>query len=152
MQLSERIYQVLLLAYPRRFRRQYGEGMVSLFRARRARARREGGLSPWSHFWIEILKDLFTTAPPERLESWELQGPRVRRAQSSRSHRREELSDRPSRIVMWRRESLVDAFLQDFKQSLRRLSSSPGFTLMALLIPGRTDEGLALRVGRAVSG
>jgi len=34
------------------------------------------------------------------------------------------------------RESLLDAMMQDLKQSLRRLALSPGFTLMALLILG----------------
>ncbi len=37
---------------------------------------------------------------------------------------------------MRRRESLLDAMMQDLKQSLRRLVQSPGFTIMALLILG----------------
>lgn len=138
MSLADRIYRLLLLAYPRQFRRRYGDGMAELFRARRVRARHAGGPRAQLRIWTETLWDLFTTAPPERLESWRSQQLRARRSQLSRSRtrHRDKLGTRPFRIVMRRRESLVDAILQDLKQSIRRLARSPGFTAMALLIIG----------------
>lgn len=126
MSLSERVYRILLLAYPRRFRRHYGEGMTELFCTRLVRARSDGGLRAGARFWAEILEDLAATAARERLEKW-----RERRAGAPHMG---ELGY--SRIVMRRRESFVGSFTQDVRHSLRRLAQAPGFTAMALLIIG----------------
>ena len=48
--LSERIYRLLLLLYPRRFRKTYGSEMVAAFRYRRTLG--ESGIRFWS--WILI--------------------------------------------------------------------------------------------------
>jgi predicted permease len=55
---AERIYRCMLCCYPAEFRREYGREMLMVFRER-VRAER-----PFP-FWLELLADLFTTAPKE---------------------------------------------------------------------------------------
>ena len=61
MNSSERIYRLLLRAYPRDFRDEYGQEMSLLFRARSG----EGRLK----LWVQVLGDLLLHAPrePQRL-------------------------------------------------------------------------------------
>ena len=64
--LSEKIYRLLLAAYPAEHRRDYGEPMAQLFRDRMIR---DGGgvrsLSVWAH----TIVDLASSAPRERREA-----------------------------------------------------------------------------------
>ncbi len=119
---AERVYRLLLLAYPVGFRRQHGDGMMELFLSRHQRI--QSGLRSRVQFWAEILKDLSATAPRERLEGW-----RKRRMRESRHHG-------PAHVDPGRKESLVETLVLDLKLALRRLAGAPGFTLMALLIAG----------------
>ena len=57
MNASERIYRLLLRAYPRDFRDEYGQEMSLLFRARFG----EGRLK----LWVQVLGDLLLHAPRE---------------------------------------------------------------------------------------
>ena len=60
---AERVYALLLRAYPRSFRATYGREMTLAFRAivRDARADDVG-------FWLEIVRDVARTAPALRIE------------------------------------------------------------------------------------
>jgi hypothetical protein len=64
--VSLRLYALLLSAYPREFRREYGREMTLVFADRcREEARGRGGCL---RVWREAIFDLMRTAPKERLE------------------------------------------------------------------------------------
>ncbi|MDQ5852090.1 MAG: sugar transferase [Chloroflexota bacterium] len=67
LSVSERVYRLLLVAYPAEFRRIYGPHMAQVFRdcCREAHARRStrGVIELWMH----TLRDLAATAPRERI-------------------------------------------------------------------------------------
>ena len=60
MKIHERIYRILLKAYPSTFRREYGESMTQLFRDQLKDAVAGHKLLP---FWKRIILDLFRTVP-----------------------------------------------------------------------------------------
>ena len=62
---AERIYRLLLHAYPRHFRSEYGREMVLLFRdqCRESDARTLG-------FWAAVICDIARSAPALRVEAW----------------------------------------------------------------------------------
>lgn len=64
MSAAERVYRVLLHAYPREFRAAYGREMALAFRDRR----REAGASG-VRFWAETAWDVARSAPALRLEA-----------------------------------------------------------------------------------
>ncbi len=64
---QQRIYRVLLLAYPRAFRQVYGADMVQVF-GDRLREQRRSGVRGSLGLWLHTLRDVFTTAPIERME------------------------------------------------------------------------------------
>ena len=63
--ISERLYRVLLLAYPREHQREYGEPMVQLFRDR---MRRDGGGFRALIVWVRMIFDFVRSVPRERKE------------------------------------------------------------------------------------
>lgn len=64
--VSERVYQTLLLAYPKRFRREYGMQMAQTFRDLFREERRQGGAGRLVRLWVRTLLDLIVTAMVER--------------------------------------------------------------------------------------
>jgi hypothetical protein len=67
---GERCYRLLLLLYPKSFRRGYASQMVQLFRdQRRDQGRRA---------WLTTLRDLFTTVPTRNLEAFMSMSPQGR--------------------------------------------------------------------------
>ena len=60
MRLSERIYQILLKAYPARYLRRYREPMVQLFSDQ---LRRASGAGSFVSLWLRTLADLLRTVP-----------------------------------------------------------------------------------------
>jgi hypothetical protein len=63
---AERIYGLVLRAYPAAFRTAYGREMLMLFRDRRREvADADGGV----RFWVEMLWDVARSAPALRLEA-----------------------------------------------------------------------------------
>ena len=64
---SERLYRLLLVAYPRRFRREYGESMAQVFRDCCRAAERGQGLRGVLWLWLATLRDLARTAFVERI-------------------------------------------------------------------------------------
>ena len=65
MSLSERVYRLLLRAYPRRYRQEFAEPMIQLFRDRLRAART---FSARMGFWIRILADWAVTVPAQHFE------------------------------------------------------------------------------------
>lgn len=64
MGLQERIYRMLMLAYPREHRREYGDAMVQLMRDR---LRDDGGGLSTALVWGALLVDLTRSATIERM-------------------------------------------------------------------------------------
>ncbi len=60
--MGERLYRVMLFAYPIRFRRQYGAEMLAFARARSARAAGSGERFDRVRVWWFLLRDLSTNA------------------------------------------------------------------------------------------
>jgi len=69
MSRAQTLFQLVLLAYPREFRREFGSHMTQLFRDC-YRAEEESG-RPFgvSRLWLHTLLDLVRTAPKEHLEN-----------------------------------------------------------------------------------
>jgi hypothetical protein len=69
MMSAERIYHLLLRAYPPEFRAKYGREMVLLFRdqCREGDARTIG-------FWAAVICDVARSAPALRVEAWRARG------------------------------------------------------------------------------
>lgn len=65
---GQRFFRIILLAYPREFRHEFGPDMVQVFRDCYRAAERTGGpLGVW-RLWLHTLLDLIRTAPKEHLE------------------------------------------------------------------------------------
>ena len=65
---AQRFFRLILLAYPREFRREFGPDMAQVFRdCYRAEEENSGPLGIWQ-FWLRTLLDLVRTAPKEHLE------------------------------------------------------------------------------------
>ena len=66
---SQRLYALMLKAYPAQFRREYGPHMAQLFRDCGRAA--ESHQSPFGlvRFWLIIMLDLVNTAPKEHLDN-----------------------------------------------------------------------------------
>jgi hypothetical protein len=70
MSLSNQLFQLMLLAYPREFRLEYGLEMTQLFRDC-YRDIQSGGLISAIVFWRRTIFDVLRTAPLERWEALE---------------------------------------------------------------------------------
>ena len=66
--LSQRLFQLMLLAYPRAFRLEYESEMTQLFRDCR-RDIQSSGLVAGVSFWLRMIFDVIRTAPVERWET-----------------------------------------------------------------------------------
>ena len=64
--ISGRVYEILLLAYPKEFRREYGPQMAQVFRDLCREERRQGGAFGLAGLWVRTLLDLAVTAFVER--------------------------------------------------------------------------------------
>lgn len=71
---EERIYCLLLRAYPRAFRAEYGREMMQLFRDQRRL--RDAGIVG---FWMHLVWDVARSAPVLRIEAWRAQESRTTR-------------------------------------------------------------------------
>ena len=69
MSRSERVYRALLLAYPRKFRREYGPQMEQAFGDLYREARERGRRSSIAHLWALTVPDLARTAVAQRIMS-----------------------------------------------------------------------------------
>jgi hypothetical protein len=67
MRLSTRLFQMLLILYPRDFRREYGREMTLVFRDTCRQTSRCHGAAGILELWLTTLLDLFSTALVERL-------------------------------------------------------------------------------------
>ncbi len=66
LERAQRVYRVLLRAYPRAFRRAYGDQLAQVFRDWYRDAAGSGRLGPLTRFWWHTLRDLVGSALAER--------------------------------------------------------------------------------------
>jgi hypothetical protein len=66
LSLSERVYRMLLIAYPAAYRREYGALMVQVFRDMCRDSYRQGGAAAVALWWCSTLLDLVYTAFEQR--------------------------------------------------------------------------------------
>ena len=77
MNISHRLYGLLLFAYPAEFRREFGNEMLQVFRDSYRDEARAGSLP---RFWLRILLDLASTVVKERVDSSQRRGVMNRRS------------------------------------------------------------------------
>ncbi|HEU5200661.1 MAG TPA: Stp1/IreP family PP2C-type Ser/Thr phosphatase [Ktedonobacterales bacterium] len=68
--LSERLYRLLLLAYPRGFREEYAAEMLLVFRDAYCEASRRQGMQGVLSLWSDVLVDFVKTVCIQRVNSW----------------------------------------------------------------------------------
>jgi hypothetical protein len=66
---SQRLFRMLLLVYPRGFRREYGPQMAQAFGDCQRASHRHGVIGPWVLWW-HTFSDLLRSAPREHLEKF----------------------------------------------------------------------------------
>ena len=113
--LSERVYSVVLRAFPPGFREEAGLGMAETFRdqCRAARVRRGG--SGLARLWLRTLVDVLRNAPAERLAAFQ----ESRAARHARSPRG--------------KEAMMETLARDLRFALRSFRQRPGFALVTVL-------------------
>jgi len=112
---GERIYRILLRAYPRAFRERYARDMLDFYRARITDAR--PGVAGVARVWSQLLPDMFATAMAERL-AW-LHG-NTDRATAIHRH------------YGTRREHPMSILEQDVRYAIRGMLRQPAFALIVL--------------------
>src|ERR1043166_8452348 len=65
--VSQRLFHLLLFAYPREFRQEYGPQMTQLFRDCYRQQTKQSATGLWV-LWLHTVSDLFVSAPREHLE------------------------------------------------------------------------------------
>jgi predicted permease len=106
------LYRLLLMAFPRRVRRTFGDDMLRLFEEQVAEARRQGHST--ARVWVDATLDALRHGAAERWVPM-----RCRTAGRSRELRR------------WR--WWMQAFRQDVRYAFRLLIKQPGATLLAIV-------------------
>ncbi|HJR63062.1 MAG TPA: ABC transporter permease [Gemmatimonadaceae bacterium] len=110
---AERMFDLLLLAFPREFRSQFGAEMSAAFVEHRDAERAQGRAGV--RFWVAVTVDLVTQGIRERASSLGSRGKRERvQLGTSREHR-------------------LDAMLGDVRLSARSLWRHPGFAATAVI-------------------
>ncbi len=81
LRVSERVYRVLLVAYPKEFRDAYGPHMTQVFRDAYRESIERAGMAGLVTLWAHAVLDLLTTAFAERRSASAPTGSRLERVE-----------------------------------------------------------------------
>jgi len=123
--LGERLFGLLLLAYPAEFRRRYRDDLLAFFREDRRHPRYGSGLLRPLRFWIATLKDLAQSAPRARRG----EGRTPRQGIEAWPERRTQRLRQPGLLASAGRHLAID-----LRNAGRSLRSTPGPTFIAWLV------------------
>lgn len=121
---SERVYRLLLRAYPADFRREFGDAMVEFFRDRVLRAKQDG-LAAFCVVWLLAFSDVARNVVPAR---WDSLRQFLRRAR----YRRNESRMSPTLYTARRKDWMFASILQDVRYALRGMFRHRAFSLMVI--------------------
>jgi len=113
---GERLYRLLLQAYPREFRRRYSDDMLAFYRDR-IQTGGSPGLATVVRVWFQLVPDLIATALAERAAPLD---------------RALDPAPRVAREYSFRREDTMSLIAQDLRYSVRSMLRRPGFTAVVL--------------------
>ena len=133
LSLSRAVYRLLLLRYPRRLRRRYGDEMAALFEEEVSRRTEEAGLRGLASVWWKAIRDLLRPLPGP-VRSGGHGEPRIR----SSSRPREAPGGSGSSTS---RRSALRGLTEDVGFAVRSLRRAPTFTG---LVVGVLALGIAL--------
>ena len=122
--MARTIFRLLLLAYPRRFRRAYADDMERLFLERLADASAQGGAAA---FWMRTAVNVLLTGAVERSSGIVVFR---RRPEATNDDLVASALGRKSDI---HRSDLMPSVLQDVRYALRLLRRQPAFALFVIL-------------------
>ena len=117
------VYRILLLLYPRRFRRTYKGQLLDAYLTQRIEPGYDAGTWGKLRFYHDILVDTMGSAARLRWEDL------VRR----RNKPSRNLSGGPSQPGQ-RAEGMIDSFVNDIRDAVRSMRRSPGFSVLVILI------------------
>jgi hypothetical protein len=69
LRFSKRVYEAMLVVYPKKFRDEYGARMVQVFGDACRQEWRRGATPGLLRFWVRVIRDLAATALSERSET-----------------------------------------------------------------------------------
>jgi len=124
--LSERVYRLLLLLYPKDFRDEFGDAMVEFHRDRLSALGTRlsaTGLAALGGMWTRVVIDLLRNALPARIDA-------LRKA--------------TAQMHITREDFMLASIIQDIRFALRGMRRTPGFTFTVLAT-------LALGIGGSVA-
>jgi len=117
MPVSRRLYRLVLLLYPRRYRERFGADQLATAVDLFQRAAHGGGRRGLAVAWIKALRDAALESGRQRLDSY-----RVPAGRDTTAPRGE--------MIVW------DDFVQDLRLTLRGMRQQPGVTAAVLLTLG----------------
>jgi putative ABC transport system permease protein len=120
------VYRILLLAYPRGFRKAYRRDLVETFADRFAGVRRDHGTRALPAFWLRTLRDVLTNAVSERLDQ-------VRRLVTARRGGGNP-APHNGQYTTHTKATLMDSLWQDVRYGFRSLRRNPGFSAVVVLV------------------
>lgn len=121
--LGERLFALLLLAYPAEFRRRYRADLVAFFREDRRHPKYGRGPGRPIRFWVATIRDLAQSAADARLSER-----RRRTVHGLGGHRAMSTPSTPIVVAAARH------LRTDLRYAWRSLRATPGATLVALLV------------------
>lgn len=154
LRVSERIYKVLLVAYPEEFRDAYGPYMAQVFRDACRETFGRTGIVGLVALWARTVLDLLSTAHAERSKANIASGGRVERLRHALTWRRREVPRTRlwALVVIWTAVLVMNVILFYFDQRRDNLLVELGIITMFLGMIGFAVGELSYAWRRTLAG